>query len=337
MERPDAYRSRSSAGVGYITKTQRTFIHFCPSLVVLLWVSVGVLAATVSGSATESASLRIMSWNVRNYNLTDRSVDGIYRRDYPKPEIEKTALRQVISLAKPDLILFQEIGGDAYLKELSEDLLAASGLDYSYFKALEVDDEDRKLGVLSKIPFEMILNPVNEGGGFHYLGDWVRVKRGLLEIQLDLGQWGLVQCLSYHLKSRFTVDTEDQGSCERREKEARTIREYLREKLAAHPNLPIVMMGDMNDCFGSQAYDRITLVGGNPIMKEIPVKDDRGECWTYYYARERRYEQIDFLFVSPCLLNNHQWNLEARIVSGPDVSIASDHRPLLVDLEWIAQ
>ena len=298
----------------------------------LLWTSFSLFYLFSFPIAQAKDSIRILSWNVRNYNLTDRYAHGHYRREYPKPEEEKAALRKVISEQQPDLILLQEVGGNAYLQELSEDLKAEYALEYPYFTTVVVEDEVRKLGVVSRQPFEEKVNPITEVEYFRYLDDEVQVKRGLLEVDVTFGDGKKLTCMTYHLKSRFTLDKRDPGSAIRREKEARTIRNYLRDLMASEPEKRIVLVGDLNDSYHSQAYDRLTKVSGEKVMSEIAVLDQNGESWTYLYAKKRRYEQIDFLFVSPWLKDDASVQITARILGNSSVAAASDHRPIVVEL-----
>ena len=295
------------------------------------FVSLGVLLLCQVVIAEAGSGLRILSWNVRNYNLADRYAHGYYRKDYPKPEEEKAALRKVIIREHPDVMLFQEVGGDEYLEELRNDLKIESGIDYPYLTTLFGEDAERKLGILSRVPFEEVVNPVTEVEYFDYFGEKRQVKRGLLEVTVKVGGEE-IHLMTYHLKSRYTSDDRDPESRVRREREARTIRDYLRELMSTQTDIRILMMGDLNDGVGSQAFDRITQISGNKLMIEVGVTDENSESWTYCYARRRSYEQIDFLFVSPYLADVSNAGLQAKIVGGPDVMVASDHRPIVVDL-----
>ncbi|MEQ9823394.1 MAG: endonuclease/exonuclease/phosphatase family protein [Puniceicoccaceae bacterium] len=297
--------------------------------VVALWSPLG------GGAAEPPTAIRVLSWNLRNYNLSDRYLYEQYRRQYPKPESEKAALRAVITSLAPDVLLLQEVGNDRFLRELSEDLRREAGLQYSAFETLLAVDTERRLGVMSRIPWVQVGSALPPGANFPYLGDRVGVKRGLLQVQPALPGAPALTLLTLHLKSRFTSDERDPGSAERREKEARLIRDALRDQFAADPDRAWVLVGDLNDHAASPAYDRLTVVNGQPVMLEIPVIDRSGLSWTYHYARQRRYEQIDFLFVSPSLYDSPHWQIEALIVDHPQVLQASDHRPILIDLRWI--
>jgi endonuclease/exonuclease/phosphatase family metal-dependent hydrolase len=280
----------------------------------------------------ELEPLRVMSWNVRNYNLTDRVAHGSYRLDYPKPEEEKRALRAVLGRERPDVLLLQEVGGLPFLRELAEDLLREYGLDYRYQGELLAEDEVRRLGVMSLRPLKLLEPAALEGRSFPYLDAVATAKRGVLVVEVQDAAGSSLTCITFHLKSRFTEDVRDPGGSERREKEARLIRDYLRALLQQDPQRRVLMMGDLNDAVNSQAYARITTVAGLTMMEEVPVQDGSGECWTFFYEKIRQYQQIDYVFVSPALLAEGAPSLRAWIVGGSDVLVASDHRPIMVEL-----
>ena len=82
------------------------------------WLGCLALAA-VSASA---AGLEIAIYNVENYVAADRLTDAGYRKDYPKPETAKSALRTVIRELDADVLVLQEMGPRPYLEELQRDL-----------------------------------------------------------------------------------------------------------------------------------------------------------------------------------------------------------------------
>ena len=80
-------------------------------------------------SVISGADLRVATYNLNNYLIMDRIVDGRWRPAYPKPESEKTSIRQVIKRTYADILLLQEIGSLALLEELRDDL-ALEGIDF---------------------------------------------------------------------------------------------------------------------------------------------------------------------------------------------------------------
>lgn len=185
-----------------------------------LWLS----AAAVMPAAT----LRIATYNLENYGAADRVTAAGYRRDYPKPEAAKTALRSVIRALDADVLILQEMGGPAYLDELRRDL-RSEGLDYGYGMVLEADDEDRHLAVLARQAPAAVIPHADLH--FRYLGGEGSLKRGLLEVKLATAV-GEVTVWGVHLKSRFTDRPDDPRSAKRRGGEATAIRDLI---LARHP------------------------------------------------------------------------------------------------------
>ena len=297
--------------------------------VLLLSVSVFVFGSDSSTEGRES--VRVLSWNVRNYNLSNRFLEGKYLVDYPKPEIETTALMEVIQIYDPEVILLQEIGSEAFLSELVRDLEVAHGLKFSHNHVVEAEDKTRKLAFLSKLPIEVRDNPITNRKTFSYFETRKGVKRGLLTAEIELaGQKILLSTL--HLKSRYSENPKDPSSAIRREKEARLIRDYFLEVLDSEPELPILLLGDFNDHAGSATYRRFSEVAGKTIFQELALKDGKGECWTFYYEKNRVYEQIDFAWLSPSLATSKRFKIEGFIADHELVRKASDHRPILIDL-----
>src|SRR5438552_2740429 len=72
----------------------------------------GMMAAVVV-----SAAVTVATYNVENYTIADRMVEGVYRQAYPKPEKEKAALRHVISDIAPDILALCEMGKPEFLAE----------------------------------------------------------------------------------------------------------------------------------------------------------------------------------------------------------------------------
>src|SRR4051812_13464153 len=100
-------------------------------------------------------SLTIATYNVENYGPADRVTEVGFRKDYPKPEAEKRALRSVIRGLNADVLVFQEMGDATYLDELRRDL-RAEGLEYAAAVVLSADDTDRHVAVLSKRPLKKV-------------------------------------------------------------------------------------------------------------------------------------------------------------------------------------
>lgn len=273
-------------------------------------------------------TLRIATYNVENYGTADRVIAAGYRRDYPKPEAAKAALRAVIRAVAVDVLILQEMGGPAYLEELRRDL-RAEGLDYAFGLVLDGDDENRHLAVLARQ--QPIAVTPHADLTFRYRGGEGRLKRGLLELTLatSAGQvtvWGL------HLKSRFTDHPDDPMSAKRRAGEATAIRDLI---LARNPDptaARFVILGDFNDGRTSQAVRFMGKRGKTTIADLLPATDSRGETWTYAYRKEDTYQRVDHILVSAGLRPLVAGG-KAEICDVPETMGASDHRPVVVTLQ----
>jgi endonuclease/exonuclease/phosphatase family metal-dependent hydrolase len=275
-------------------------------------------------AAARAASLTLATYNVENYGPADRVTEAGFRRDYPKPEAEKAALRAVIRALGADVLALQEMGSASALEELRCDL-RAEGLDYGHAAWLEAADADRHLALLSRLPFLAVRRHANLA--FAYRGGRERVKRGLLEAVVATPT-GAVTIFVVHLKSRLTDRPDDPQAADRRAAEAAAVRACVRGEFPESAAGRFIILGDCNDGARSAVLRRLSVVAA-----PLEAADSRGECWTEFYRREASYSQLDAILVSPALRPAVRGG-RARIYDGPGVMAASDHRPVLATLQF---
>ena len=293
--------------------------------VILFVVFFGPLTGAETIAIKPKEDFTVLSWNLCNYNLCDRMVDGRFREGHPKPETEKDAIRKVVLNLRPQVWLVQEIGGMPFIRELADDL-RKEGLDYPFLHVEAAEDPDRMLGVLSMVPFRV---PGVGDQADAVCGPVLDVKRGLLRVIVDVDGRRLILA-TFHLKSRFTTDPDDPNGARQREMEARRIRDVLSCDSERYPDAAILAIGDINDHAFSPPYQRFVLRNRSPLFQELPVADSNGETWTYKNLKKRVYEQVDFTFLLSQTADNREWRSTSGIVDGPEVEIASDHRPIFV-------
>ncbi len=287
-----------------------------------------VLFLVVLIAGSPSPGLTIATYNVENYLVTNRMVDGVYREAYPKPEQEKAGLRQVIAGIAPDILAIEEMGPQPFLDELQREL-KQGGQDFPFAVLLEAADPDRHVAVLSKLPFKRILRhaavPIN------YLGHKDVVKRGVLEVILatDAGEFSL---FVVHLKSRLTEQKDDPESALRRHEEARAVRDVVLSRYPDPARGRFILCGDWNDTLGSKSVRMLTRRGELEVGEILPAADSHGETWTHFYRREDTYSRIDYLLVSPALKPLVAGG-RAKIWDGAGASDGSDHRAVYVRIE----
>ncbi len=273
--------------------------------------------------------VRVATYNVENYLVMNRVVDGVWRPNYPKPESEKTALRAVIAAIDADILALQEMGDEPFLRELQRDL-ANEGLDYPHAHVLRGPDEVRHVAVLSRLPFREVVERVDLD--FPYFGERETIKRGLLEIGFTTGglDWSL---FVVHLKSRWTERDDDPNAVRRRTGEATAARNAILAEHDPEAGALFLVAGDFNDTTDTGPLRRFYQRGDVTITELLPTTDSRGHTWTHFWARQNLYSRVDYLLPSPALA---KWikNRRAYIYDTPEVEKAGDHRPVWLDLEF---
>lgn len=289
-------------------------------------------ALCVSPSGLLAEKLRVATYNLENYNLTNRVTEDGFSRDAPKPEKQKDALRAVLRAMNADVLAVQEIGGAPFVEELRRDL-AAEGLNYPHAVTLDGPDPHRKLAILSKRPFASLARHPRLETGFDIPSPGERVSlvnRGLLGVTLTLGGRPL-RLATVHLKSRLTRDKKDPRGERERLAEALVIRSRLIADGFAEDGALALLMGDFNDGPHAAPLTRLErLDAGAPFLSRLEARDAAGESWTYRNDRKGFYDRSDYAFATPAL---KPFVIRARALDHPLTARASDHRPVVVDLE----
>lgn len=248
---------------------------------------------------------------------------------YPKPESEKEAVRKIIRTIHPDILVVQEIGDELFLKELQADL-KKEGLDYPHAFIGKGKDTIRHIGVLSKEPFSKSIS--HDELSFKFLNNHTFVRRGLLELQFKTEgiEWAL---FGVHLKSRHWDKPQDYESLKQRVGEALTLRNKIKEKYPDPLKNNYLILGDFNDSPKSKTLKQFLKSGKTDFAIMLPAHDSRKEVWTHYRENHGVYSRIDYILVSPSLLE-HINNKEASIADELTTLAGSDHRMVYVDLQF---
>jgi endonuclease/exonuclease/phosphatase family metal-dependent hydrolase len=292
------------------------FLRFGSAVLVALFASVFA-----------SAALTVAAYNVENYTLANRMVDGVYRPAYPKPEKEKAALRQVIAGIAPDILAVEEMGPQSFLDDFQRELKSA-GQNFPYTALLEAADADRHVAILSKVPFKEVKR--HAAVPITYFGQKEMVKRGVLEVVFATTE-GDFSIFVVHLKSKYTERKDDPESAQQRALEAEAVRDLVLSRYPDPAKGKFMVVGDWNDTRGTRPVQAMQKRGDTIIGELVFAKDSRGEVWTHFFRREDTYSRIDYLMVSPALKSFVAGN-RATIGDGPGTSEASDHRPVFLTL-----
>ena len=277
-------------------------------------------------------AVRVATFNLQNYLIMDRMVDGKWKRDYPKPEKEKRALRSILKKIDADVVAFQEMGERPFLNELWMDLNVTKGPIYPHAIWMPAGDPDevRHLALFSKIPFSSVR--MHHDISFPYFGARKTPDRGVLEVEFESNgtKWKLI---NLHLKSKWTERADDPEAGIRREREARAIRDYLRKTNPLESMPHYLVVGDFNDHRNSAPLRRFLQVNDTVLTSMVPCEDSRGHRWTQHWAKADSYSRFDYILATPPMLSRLVLG-SAKIVDGPDSALASDHRMIFADFRF---
>lgn len=298
-----------------------------PFLQLLGLVACSLFLAT-AGPLRAGETLRLASYNVRNYLSMDRQIEGRFRLDYPKREQEKAVVRESIRRVSPDVLAVQEVGSLAYLEELRKDL-EREGEVYEGIAVLEANDPTRKVGALWRGGLEITVVE-HRDLEFSLFEEDYDVKRGMLELEIRSGEADAFSVFVLHLKSKYTDDARDFQSVERRTREAQAARDRILERYPDPAVGRFAVVGDLNDGPDSSAVRRFFEKGEMKLTEAVDCWDDNGEEWTHYFRKGAEYARIDYILLSPGLSRGKQYR--GSILTDREFYKGSDHRLIWVDL-----
>ena len=264
------------------------------------------------------------SYNVRNYIGRDQA--SAERKTKPKPEKEIEALIKVISEIAPDVLGVCEMGTPAAFDDFKARLEKA-GLGYKDSEYVSADDEDRHLVLLSRFP--IVHRDSAPKVRYTLNGTQQSVKRGFLDVTLQITPGYQLRCVGAHLKSKLPTP---EGEALIRRHEAAKLREHLDAILTENPAANLLCYGDFNDAKNQPMFSEVSGVRGTAgHMTDLAARDAHGDRWTHHWPVADEYSRIDYLFASPGLLP--EVKRETATVYRSEIwEIASDHRPVFVTI-----
>lgn len=272
-----------------------------------------------------AGTIRIASMNCRNYLSTNRyTADGKFKRRWAKPLAERAAMWQVFDTIRPDVVALQEIGDQTHLDQLADDLARKTGLAFPHRICLNGRDTNRRIGIISRVPFESVFRFPEEE----------KMSRGILGAEILAGTHRL-RIFTVHLKSKISRSDDDPECAAERLAEA----DCAGKKLAVHGGEFCILLGDFNDFAESEPLLCFARESG---MKRLDLRDSFGETWTYRYFKENEKRTFDHFFVSPesgkfVVPESGKIADEAlaqkKLPDGKTV-YASDHRMIFADFEF---
>jgi endonuclease/exonuclease/phosphatase family metal-dependent hydrolase len=291
-------------------------------------------AALLWTLGTGAETFRVATFNLENY------LDTPTQTRAAKSAESKAKVRESIHALNPDVLALQEIGSLSALDEL-RGALRAEGLDFPHWQYVNGYDTNVHIAVLSKTPFAAWRAHTSDS--FLLSGRRFRVSRGFGEADFQVNAHYAFTLIAAHLKSKLTLARADEA--ELRLEEAKLLRDKVDARLAANPNLNVVVLGDFNDSKESPSTKTIIgkyshkLVDTRPAERngdELQVPglkpEPRNVTWTHYYGKDDSYTRIDFLLLSPGMAK--EWlPSETYALTIPNWGVASDHRPIMATFD----
>jgi endonuclease/exonuclease/phosphatase family metal-dependent hydrolase len=205
--------------------------------------------------------------------------------------------------------------------------LEKAGLGYKDSEYVQADDPDRHLAIVSRFPIVSRDSqpniPFTLNGGLH------SVKRGFLDVTLQVTPGYRLRCVGVHLKSKLPAPD---GEALIRRHEAMKLREHLDSILKSQPDGNLLCYGDFNDSKNQPTFSEVAGPRGTAgHMSDLAARDSQGDRWTHHWPVADEYSRIDYLFASRGLLPEIIRE-SATVYRSPNWEVASDHRPVFVTI-----
>ncbi len=257
-----------------------------------------------------SDSVRVCTWNVRNYNVSSRRVDKLWQ-SYPKPENERREVCQVLKNIDADIVLIEEMGDETFLEDLRS-RLEKLGLKYA-FGIVAKRDAPSRLAILSKIPPDRVFD--FSYTKFAFDGGNVVSPRGTIGVKVSVADLQMY-VFAVHLKSKVGARKRDEQFAPFRHAELRAISARIKSVAGSEKTL---IAGDFN------AEPTKSIMRNLKGYQVVPQSDSFGLNYTHYWAKKNIFYQYDFFVAA-----NFKTLPRAVVLACPPE--ASDHRPVYVDI-----
>lgn len=291
-----------------------------------------LLAATTLALPCFAESFRVVTYNVENY--LDVPTES---RKQIKSDEAKAQVRANIKALKPDVLAMEEMGQLSALKELQASL-KAEGVDLPHLEWVQGWDTNIHLCVLSKFPITARRPHTNDS--FLLGGRRFQVSRGFSEVDIQVTTNYTFTLLGAHLKSRRPIPDADEA--ELRLEEAKLLRSHVDARLAADPNVNLLVCGDLNDNYDTAGIKAVVGRGNKALVDTRPAERNgdnqpnpsnprwfpRNVAWTHYYGKEDSYSRLDYILLSSGMAK--EWvKEETYALTLANWGIGSDHRPIV--------
>lgn len=269
----------------------------------------------------QAAEVVFAGYNLQNYFTSVRSTDYGMHMEAAKPEKAIAAQVRIISEIHPDILGVCEMGGPEDFADFKARLKNQGYRDFEYVNG---PDQDRHLALLSKFP--IIARNSRENIPFQLNGIPEKVKRGILDVTIQVAPGFEIRCVGAHLKSKLAVS---EGEALIRRHEAHLLREHITRILKEHPETRLLVYGDFNDTKNEPAIQEVIGPrGSREALKDLWLRDEQGDRWTYFWKQADTYSRIDYIMANRVLFSEVVL-AKSRVFRSTDWNVASDHRPVI--------
>lgn len=289
------------------------------SVLLLAFTFAGGCGPPPAGSAAARAgprTVRVATWNVHDlFDAEDRLIppgEGDTVLSPAAVEAKLARVAAVLARLDADVVVLEEVENLALLRAIADRA--------GYAEARLVEGNDPRgidVGALSRLPVRAYRSHRLERDAEGRLL-W---PRDCVELEVDAGGGRALRVVASHLSSALS----DDGT--RRRSQAARLREIADAARAGGAR--VVAGGDLNDAPGSAAL--------GPLLADGAWRDPAGGLpaalgWTWSGGGRR--EVLDLLLVPAAEAGEVA---DASVLAGADVTAASDHRPVVLDLRiWVA-
>jgi endonuclease/exonuclease/phosphatase family metal-dependent hydrolase len=274
-------------------------------------------------SILEAKEIVVGYYNLENYLLMPRTVDGKHVEDAPKPESEISALLSMLKRIRPDILGVVEMGNQAMLADFQK-RLSSAGMFFPHTEWVATPEGGRHIALLSRFPIVARDSksdvPIELDGRYHKMG------RGILDITIEVTPSYQLRLIGVHLKSRRADPEFDEKKF--RAREALAVRAHINSILKVDSAVNLLLFGDLNDTKNELPVKDILGVSGTPAaLRDLPLRDSHGLVWTHFWSHAGIYSRIDYLLASQGLWPELKLS-RSGIGGGREWQNASDHRPI---------
>jgi len=273
-------------------------------------------------------TLTIASWNIEHFvDEYDNPYIDNNREDSPQGDMEqrRELLAEAIRRLNADVVVFQELESDSYLKTLSKDFFPELG--YQVFAALESPDWYMNVVLMSRVPLGMFYSyahietpiPGQKDDDGNTTSQMLTNNR-MWTADLMINQDYRVTLTGLHLKA---------GRGERNEAwrmgQIRLLRSHLQMLMKLEPDRNMLIAGDLNTTPGSREFN--LLLGSKPPLFIDPLEGTD----SFSHPSDSLFWRIDHILPNQNLAREMVPNSTHIIepLSREEMIKISDHLPLI--------